>query len=92
MLFIVSIRYNSVHDVFSTENKKVFFHDSLYGIMEREYPTNVDDFHISSVNDTQRLLYLQSNDQCDGVVISRYSLSFISTQVGSCDILYPLYD
>jgi len=61
--------------------------------MEREYPTNVGNFHTSNVNDTERLQYLQSNDQCDGVVISRYSLSFISTQVeSSCNSLYPLYD
>ena len=61
--------------------------------MERKYPTNVDDFRNSSLDDTERLHDLQSNDQCDGVVISRYSLSFISTQTqSSCNSLYPLYD
>jgi len=93
LLVIVSIRFKTIHDVFATENKKVCFHDSLLGIMEREYPTHVDSFNKSNVNDTQRLQYLQSNDQCDGVVISRYSLSFISTQIkSSCNKLYPLYD
>jgi len=93
LLVIVSIRFKSIHDVFATENKKVCFHYSLFDIMEREYPTNVGNFHTSNVNDTERLQYLQSNDQCDGVVISRYSLSFISTQVeSSCNSLYPLYD
>ena len=83
----------TIREVFATENKKVCFHDSLLGIMEREYPTHVDSFNKSNVNDTQRLQYLQSNDQCDGVVISRYSLSFISTQTqSSCNSLYPLYD
>ena len=93
LLVIVSIRFNTIYDVFSTENKKVCFHDSLYGVMERKYPTNVDDFRNSSLDDTERLHDLQSNDQCDGVVISRYSLSFISTQTqSSCNSLYPLYD
>jgi len=93
LLIIVSNRFHTIYDVFSTEKKKVCFHDSLRGVMERKYPTNVDDFRNSSVNDTERLHDLQSNDQCDGVVISRYSLSFISTQAqSSCDSLYPLYD
>ncbi len=61
--------------------------------MERKYPTYIDNFHHSSVNDSQRLLYLQNNNGCDSIVISRYSLSFISTQTdSSCDSLYPLYD
>jgi len=93
LLVIVSSRFKTIHDVFSTEHKKVCFHDSLYGIMEREYPTNVDNFRNSSVNDTERLIKLQSNVECDCIVISQYSLSFISTRIEpSCDSLYPLYD
>jgi len=61
--------------------------------MKRDYPTNVDNFRNSSIKDTERLINLQSNDECDSIVISRYSLSFISTQIeSSCDSLYPLYD
>jgi len=60
--------------------------------MERDYPTNTDSFCDSSEIDRKRIHRLQTNDQCDGVVISRYSLSFISTQIDSCDGLYPLYD
>ena len=60
--------------------------------MEREYPTNVNNFHISSTNDTERLLNVQNDDQCDGVVISRFSLSLVSTQIKSCKRLYPLFD
>jgi len=90
---VVSTRFQTIYDVFSAENKKVCFHDSLFGIMEREYPTDVDNFHNSTANDAERLLNLQNNDECDGLVISRYSLSFISTQIeSSCDNLYPLYD
>ena len=91
-LVIVSSRFKTIHDVFAKE-KKVCFHDSLYSIMKRDYPTNEDDFHSSSINDTERLINLQSNVECDSMVISRYSLSFISTQIqSSCDSLYPLYD
>jgi len=93
LLAIVSARFKTIRDVFATESKKVCFHDSLYGVMEREYPTNVDKFHNSSISDTERLLSLQSNKECDGVVISRYSLSFISTlSEFSRNSLYPLYD
>jgi len=93
LLVIVPTRFKTIHEVFATENKKVCFHDSLYGVMEREYPTNVDKFRNSSMSDTERLLSLQSNKECDGVVISRYSLSYISTlSEFSCDSLYPLYD
>ena len=61
--------------------------------MERDYPTNVDNFRNSSISDTERLINLQSNVECDSMVISRYSLSFISTQIhSSCDNLYPLYN
>ena len=60
--------------------------------MEREYPTNVNNFHISSTNDTERLLNVQNDDQCDGVVISRFSLSLVSMQIKSCKRLYPLFD
>ena len=92
-MVIVSTRFQTIRDVFATESKKVCFHDSLYGIMERKYPTNIDNFHHSSVNDSERLFYLQNNDDCDSMVISRYSLAFISTQIeSSCDSLYPLYD
>ena len=92
LLVILSGRFKTIHDVFANE-KTVCFHDSLYGIMKGDYPTNVDNFRNSSANDSQRLLNLQSNDECDSMVISRYSLSFISTQIkSSCDSLYPLYD
>ena len=92
LLVIVPSRFKTIHDVFA-KNKTVCFHDSLYGVMKRDYPTNVDNFRNSSANDLQRLLNLQSNDECDSMVISRYSLSFISTQnKSSCDSLYPLYD
>jgi len=61
--------------------------------MKRDYPTNVDNFRKSNINDTERLINLQSHDECDSIVISRYSLSFLSTQIqSSCDRLYPLYD
>jgi len=61
--------------------------------MKRDYPTNVDDFRNSSINDWERLINLQRNVECDSIVISRYSLSFISTQIEpSCDSLHPLYD
>ena len=93
VVVIISIRFKTIHDVFANEKKKVCFHDSLYGIMEREYPTNVDSFYNSSVNDKERLLYLQNDHGCDSVVISRYSLSLLSSQINSfCDSLYPLYD
>jgi len=59
--------------------------------MASKYPTNVDNFNKSILSDTERILSLQSNIECDGVVISQYSLSFISTEL-SCDSLYPLYD
>jgi len=93
LLVTVSIRFNTIHDVFSIENKKVCFYDRLYRIIERTYPSNLDNLYYSSENDTERLLHLQNNDQGDGVVIFRYSLSFIYTQIKSfCDSLYPLYD
>ena len=91
LLVIVSTRFKTIHDVFAAE-KKVCFHESLYDIMEREYPANVKSFRNSSAIDLERLFNLQRNDECDSIVISRYSLSFISTQIESCDSLYPLYD
>jgi len=84
--------FKTIQDIFAAESKKVCFHDSLYVVMERDYPTNTDNFYNSSANDINRLNRLQTNDECDGVVISQYSLSFISTQIDSCDGLYPLYD
>jgi len=91
LLIIVSTRFKTINDVFVAE-KKVCFHKSLYDIMEREYPANVKSFRYSSAKDSERLFYLQHNDECDSVVISRYSLSFISTQIESCNSMYPLYD
>jgi len=60
--------------------------------MERKYPTNTEYFVNTTENDIDRLRDLQNDNMCDGVVISRYSLSFISTQIESCKHLYPLYD
>jgi len=50
--------FNTIQEVFAAENKKVCLYDSLYGVIERYYPTNVDDFNKSSVDDTTRLLAL----------------------------------
>lgn len=61
--------------------------------MKRDYPTNTENFFDSSESDAERLLRLDDDEGCDGVVISRYSLSYLSTQTNSsCDTLYPLYD
>jgi len=67
--------------------------------MERFYPTNIENFIYSDVSDVDRLLTLQLNEGCDGIIISRYSLDLIATYVEndvvpieSCDGLYPLYD
>jgi len=89
LLFFV--RYDTLQDLF-INNKTVCFHDTLANVMEREYPTSVDNFLKSSASDIERIVYVQNDDQCDGVVISRFSLSLVSTQIKSCKHLYPLFD
>jgi len=83
--------YESLQDLF-INSKRVCFHNTFYDLMERKYPTNTEYFGNSSELDIYRLFDLQNDNMCDGVVISRYSLSFLSTQIDSCKHLYPLFD
>jgi len=91
-------RYENIQDVLN-DDKSVCIHSSLKGIMERFYPTNIENFNYSKTSDVDRLLMLQLNENCDGIIISRYSLDLIATYVEndvvpieSCDGLYPLYN
>ena len=95
-------RYDTIQDVLLEGDKIVCFHDSLKPIMENAFPTNAGNFNYTIETDEERLLSLQQGGkyECDGVVISRYSLSNLATQVEnktsevltSCNGLYPLYE
>jgi len=95
-------RYYTIQDILVNDDKIVCFHDSLTPILESAFPTNAGNFNYSIETDEERLLSLQQGGkyECDGVVISRYSLSNLATQVEnktsevltSCNGLYPLYE
>jgi len=94
--------YYTIQDILVKDDKIVCFHDSVKPILERAFPTNTGNFNYSIETDEERLLSLQQGGkyECDGVVISRYSLSNLATQVESktselltsCNGLYPLYE
>ncbi len=83
------------------DGKIICFHSSLKSTMESEFPTRMDNFNYLLERDEDRLKSLQrDNNECDGVVISQYSLASLATQVEnqasqvllSCRKLYPLYE
>jgi len=94
--------YYTIQDILIHDDKIVYFHDSFKPILERAFPTNVGNVNYSIETDEERLLSLQlgGKNECDGVVISRYSLSNLATQVEnkiseqltSCNELYLLYE
>ena len=99
---LIFARYYTIQDILVTDDKIVCFHDSLKPVLENAFPTNAGKFNYSIETDEERLLSLQQGGkyECDGVVISRYSLSNLGTQVEnktskiltSCNGLYPLYE
>jgi len=98
---LIIARYYTIQDILVKDDKIVCFHDSVKPILESAFPTNAGNFNYSIETDEERLLSLQQGGkyECDGVVISRYSLSNLATQVESktselltsCNGLYPLY-
>ena len=101
-IFLIMLnRFETFQDLLSDKNNKtVCFHDSLKDVMEEMFPTDTRNFDYSNETDEDRLVSLRKSEGCDGVIISRYSLSYIATQVKtdsldsltSCNSLYPLYD
>ena len=102
-IFLILLnRFETFQDLLNDKNNKtrVCFHDSLKDVMEEMFPTDTRNFDYSNKTDRDRLVSLRDSEGCDGVIISRYSLSYIATQVKtdsldsltSCKSLYPLYD
>ena len=60
--------------------------------MESDFPTYTFLFKGTGETDSSRINLLQDDSGCDGVIISRYSISFIATENDNCKVLYPLYD
>jgi len=60
--------------------------------MERDFPTYTFSFHSSGETDSSRIGSLQDDSGCDGVIVSRNSISFIATEKENCKFLYLLYD
>jgi len=99
---LIFARYYTIRDILLKDDKIVCFHDSLKPILESAFPTYVGSFNYSIETDEERLVSLQQGGkyECDGVVISQYSLSNLATRVESktselltsCNRLYPLYE
>jgi len=101
VLTLIIDRFETIHEILNKDGNIICLHSSLKSTMEREFPTNSDSFNYLIEWDEDRLVSLQrDNNECDGVVISRYSLASLATRVEmqtsqvllSCDKLYPLYE